>query len=240
VNSDHQSFAPTRWTLIQRAQGETAQARAALAELCETYYDPVLHFLRREGRDGDTARDLTQEFFARILAGSGFGEAHRDQGRFRSYLLGALRHFLADERKHQARLKRGGGVPVESLDASDSDGGGWLQVSDTSSASPEAAFDRQWALTVIARATATLEREFTADGKAGHFDALKGWLVDGDSSMSQAQAAQRLGLSEGAVKVAIHRLRKRLREAVRAEISQTLRDQTLIDQELRHLISALS
>jgi RNA polymerase sigma factor (sigma-70 family) len=235
------NFAPTRWTLILRARGETPAARAALSELCEAYYQPVLSFLRREGREEDPARELTQEFFARVLARGGFDEADPERGRFRSYLLGTLKHFLADQRKHEHRLKRGGGVIAESLDAAGPhDESRSLQVADTSLPAPEAFFDREWALAVMARALAVLEQEFITAGKAPHFDTLKPWLMGEAPSMSQADAARQLGLSEGAVKVGIHRLRKRFRDTVRTEISQTLRDPSLVDEELRHLIASLS
>ncbi len=234
-------FAPTRWTLILRARGETPEARAALGELCEAYYQPVLRFLRREGRDEDPARELTQEFFVRILARGAFEEADPERGRFRSYLLGALKHFLADQRKHEHRLKRGGGATPESLNSTDAvDDSASLQVADTSTPAPEAFFDREWALAIMARALEALQKEFTAAGKADQFDALKPWLMGEAPSMSQADAARHLGLSEGAVKVVIHRLRKRFRDAVRAEIAQTLRDPSLVDEELRHLIEALA
>ncbi len=240
VETESQSFAPTHWTLILRARGETPEARAALSELCEAYYQPVLRFLRREGRDEDAARELTQEFFARILAGPGFDQADPERGRFRSYLLGSLKHFLADQRKHELRLKRGGGVAALSIDAAGAgDEEGSLQIADTSMPSPEAYFDREWALAIMARALNVLEREFATAGKAGQFDALKPWLAGEAPSMSQADVARRLGLSEGAVKVAIHRLRKRFQSAVRAEIAQTLRDPSLVDEELGHLITAL-
>lgn len=235
------SFAPTRWTLIQRARGETPEARVALGELCEAYYQPVLRFLQREGRDEDAARELTQEFFARILGDSGFDQADPERGRFRSYLLGALKHFLADQRKREQRLKRGGGVTAESLDASGSDDDAPApQLADASAASPDAGFDREWALAVMARGLEVLQKEFAAAGKADQFETLKTWLMGEAPSMSQAGAARQLGLSEGAVKVVIHRLRKRFREAVRMEIAQTLRDPLLVDEELRHLIEALS
>jgi RNA polymerase sigma factor (sigma-70 family) len=234
-------FARTRWTLILRARGESPEARAALSELCEAYYQPVLRFLRREGREQDAARELTQEFFARVLAGSGFDAADPERGRFRSYLLGALKHFLVDQRKHEQRLKRGGGVAATSLDAAGPDeDSSPLQIADDSLPAPEAFFDREWALAVIGRAMNVLEREFAAGGKADQFNTLKPWLMGEAPSMSQADAARRLGQSEGAVKVVIHRLRKRFRDAVRAEISQTLRDPSLVDEELRHLIAALS
>lgn len=233
------AFARTRWTLILRARGETPEARAALSELCEAYYQPVLRFLYREGRQEDAARELTQEFFARVLAGSGFDEADPERGRFRSYLLGALKHFLADRRKHEKRLKRGGGVEATSLDAAGpDDDSSPLQIADTTLPSPEAFFDREWALAVIGRAMNVLEQEF--GGKADPFNTLKPWLMGEAPSMSQADAARRLGQSEGAVKVMIHRLRKRFRDAVRAEISQTLHDPSLVNEELRHLIAALT
>jgi RNA polymerase sigma-70 factor (ECF subfamily) len=236
-------FAATRWTLILRARGETPEARAALGELCESYYHPVLRFLRREGRGEDAARELTQEFFARLLASSGFDKADPERGRFRSYLLGALKHFLADQRKHEHRLKRGGVVTAQSLDVGGlGEEAGSLRIADASSPSPEAFFDREWALALMARALALLEKEFTAAGRRNQFDTLKPWLMGEAPSMSQADAARQLGLSEGAVKVGIHRLRKRFRDAVRTEISQTLRDPSLalVDEELRHLIAALS
>jgi len=235
-----ESFAATRWTLILRARGETPEARAALADLCEAYYQPILRFLRREGRDEDSARELAHEFFARMLGGGGFEEADPERGRFRSYLLGALKHFLADQRKREHRLKRGAGVAAQSLDAAEADDGEALRVAEAPSPEPDSFFDREWALAVMARALAVLEKEFAAADKAAQFHALKPWLMGEGPSMSQTEAAKQLGLSEGAVKVVIHRLRKRFRDVVRAEISQTLRDPTLVDEELRHLIAALA
>ena len=200
-DSTASAFAPTRWTLILRARGETPEAQAALGELCEAYYQPVLRFLRREGREEDSARELTQEFFARVLGRGGFDEADPVRGRFRSYLLGALKHFLGDQRKHEHRLKRGGGATPESLDATDAaDDCASLQIADTSTPAPEAFFDCEWALAVMARALEVLQKEFTAAGKADQFDALKPWLIGEAPSMSQANAARQLSLREGAVK----------------------------------------
>ncbi len=233
-------FAPTRWTLVLRARGKTPDARAALGELCEGYYQPVLRFLGRDGRDEDSARELTQEFFARILGDGGFDQADPERGRFRSYLLGALKHFLADQRKHEQRLKRGGGVAPESLDAALEGEREPLQVADDSTPAPEAFFDREWAIAVMARSLEVLRKEFVDGRKVEQFETLKPWLMGESAEMSQPNAARQLGLSEGAVKVVIHRLRKRFRDAVRAEISQTLRDPSLVDEELRHLIEALS
>lgn len=235
-------FAPTRWTLIQRARGETVEARAALGELCEAYYQPVLRFLRCEGRDEEAARELAQEFFARVLAGGGFDEVDPERGKFRSYLLGALKHFLADQRKAEQRLKRGGGVMPESLDTvgGGSDESAGTEVADQATTPRDADFDREWALTVMERALEQLQREFANTGKVEQFNVLKPWLMGEAPSMSQSEAARQLGLSEGAVKVVIHRLRKRFRDAVRTEIAQTLRDPSTVDEELRHLVEALS
>lgn len=238
------AFAPTRWTLILRARGETPEAKAALGELCEAYYAPVERFLRREGRDADTARELTQEFFARVLASDAFALADPERGRFRSYLLGALRHFLADRRKHEARLKRGGGTEPVSLDApavsDDPTSPAPIEVADPAAPAPDGAFDREWALAVMARALEAVQREFSGPEKARQFETIKPWLMGEGPALSQAAAAQALGTTEGAIKVMIHRLRKRFRDAVRQEIAQTLRDPSLVDEELRHLIEALA
>lgn len=235
------SFHDTRWTLVSRSRGSEPEARAALSELCEAYYAPVVSFLRRDGRDEDTARELAHDFFARLLAGGAMENADPQRGRFRSYLLAALKHFAADQREKAVAAKRGGGQKHDSLDASrttDATGAG-LQIADANAAAPDAAFDRQWALTVLARALATLEADMRASGKADHFDILKPWLTTDDRAPPQAQAAARLGISEDAVKVAIHRLRKRFRDAVKAEVAQTVNDPKGVDEELDSLKGAL-
>ena len=234
-------FAATRWTLVVRSRGDSPEARAALSELCDAYYQAVLTFLRRERRDQDDARDLAQDFFARILGGSGFAGADQTRGRFRSYLLGALKHFLIEIRQKTQRQKRGGGITPESLNAAVETSEGEsveLQVADLTSPSPDAAFDREWALELMRRSLAALETEMTAKGKKQQFDLLKPWLA-GDSTSSQGQAALALGMSESAVKVTVHRLRKRFGELVRAEITHTLRDPAQADEELAHLIAVL-
>ena len=234
-------FAPTRWTLVLRARGESVEGQAALSELCEAYYQPVLRFLRREGRDEDAARELAHDFFARVLAGGAFDGADPERGRFRSYLLGALRHFLADRRDHAGRLKRGSGIAPDSLDAPvGTDTSPGFQVADPAATASDASFDREWALTVMDRALCLLQKEFAEAGKVDEFNALKPWLMGDTATSSQADAASRLGLTEGAVKVMIHRLRKRFRAVVRTAISQTLRDPALVDEELRHLIESLA
>jgi RNA polymerase sigma-70 factor (ECF subfamily) len=238
-------FAPTRWTLVQRARGETPAARQALGELCEAYWNPVFRFIRQQGRDDDTARELTQEFFARLLARHGLDHVQTGRGKFRSFLLGAVKHFLADTRDHEFRLKRGGGRRPESLDsATEADTGldtsPGLQVPDPNTLPQDAFFDRQWALAVMERALAALAREFVEAGKSDQFDVLKPWLVGESPTLSQADAARRLGLSEGAAKVAVHRLRKRFRELIRSELAQTLAEPNTIEEELRYLVEVLS
>jgi RNA polymerase sigma-70 factor (ECF subfamily) len=215
--------------------------RAALSELCEAYYHPVLAFLRKEGRAEDDARELAQDFFARVLAGTGFAGADQARGRFRSYLLGALKHFLIEARQKAHRQKRGGGKIPESLNAAFKNADGEtaeFQIADPTIVPPDSAFDREWALEVMRRGLNALETEMSAKGKKQQFDLLKPWLA-GDSSTSQAEAARALRMTESAVKVTVHRLRKRFGELVRAEIAQTLRDPAQADEELSHLIAAL-
>lgn len=234
-------FAPTRWTLVLRAGCGSDQARLALSELCAAYYEPVLAFLRREGRDEDTARELTQEFFSRLLAHPRFGALEPGRVRFRSYLLGAVKHFLAEDRQRQNAAKRGGGRAFVSIEA----GAGLetsaeMQIPDPAGNPPDAVFDRQWATTVVNRAVAALAAEAESESKREQFVVLKPWLVGEAPGLSQAMAAQALHLSEGAVKVAVHRLRRRFREAVKAEIAQTVGEPAHVADELRYLVEVLS
>ncbi len=234
-------FVPTRWTLVLRARGQSPAAQAALGELCETYYVPVHAFIRNARHDDDAARDLTQEFFARLLAGRGLETVQPSRGRFRSFLLGAVKHFLADQRDRAQAAKRGGGQTMVSIEA----GAGAnttteLQIPDPAGPASDTVFDRQWAQTIVERALNTLAGEFAAAGKAEQFDTLKPWLLGEIESMSQADAALRLGLTEGAAKVAIHRLRKRFRELVKGEIAQTVGDAAQVQDELRYLVEVLA
>lgn len=234
-------FAPTRWTLVLRARGESAAAQAALSELCESYYASVLAFIRHWGREQEAARDLTQEFFTRLLANHGLDTVEPGRGRFRSFLLGAVKHFLADQRDRAQAAKRGGGhapVSIEAGDGTHTPTG--LQIPDPAGPAPDAVFDRQWALTIVVRALNTLAGEFAAADKAGQFEALKPWLQGEVDSLSQADAARRLGLTEGAVKVAVHRLRRRFRELVKAEIAHTVGQPDQVQEELRYLVEVLA
>ena len=232
---------PTRWTLVLRARGASPGAQAALSELCGAYYAPVLAFIRHAGRDEDTTRDLTQEFFARLLARHGFDTLEPGHGRFRSYLLGAVKHFLADERQRANAAKRGGGRAPVSIEAGASaDTTTELQIPDPAGTAPDTFFDRQWAVTLVDRTVAALATEAEADGKGQQFNVLKPWLLGEVPSLSQADAARELGLSEGAVKVAVHRLRRRFRDLVKAEIAQTVGDPAQVAEELRYLVEVLA
>ena len=233
------AFVTTRWTQVVNSRGDSPGARQALSDLCAAYYAPVVAFLRREDRDEDTARELAHEFFARVLERPAFKEADPQRGRFRSYLLGALKHFLANRRVHELREKRGAGAIHEPLpqetDTSLSPG-----VADPTSPSPDAVFDREWALSVLERAFAVLTSESKQAGALRQFETLKPWLTGDGVGRPQAEVARELGLNEGALRVAIHRLRRRFREVVKAEIAQTVSEPADVADELRHLIAALS
>lgn len=233
------AFVTTRWTRVLEARGTSVEAKAALSDLCDAYYSPVLAFIRREVRDEDSARELTQEFFARLLVQHGLDSVDPARGRFRSFLLGAVKHFLSNQRAKSSAAKRGGGVIHETLDqATDTSPG--LEVADPNAQFNDTFFDRQWALALMERALVALKGEFNEAAKAGHFQVLKPWLVGDNESLSQAEAASLLGMSEGALKVAIHRLRKRFRELIRSEILQTVGTTEQVDQELRYLVEVLA
>ncbi|WP_395738897.1 RNA polymerase sigma factor [Prosthecobacter sp.] len=232
-------FHDTRWTLVSRSRGDDAQARAALSELCAAYYAPVVAFLRRDGRAEDVARELAHDFFAKLLVGGFIDGADPMRGKFRSYLLMALKRFAADQRVRDHALKRGGGQVHAEIHAADDVTSAGLQIADASVEAPDAAFDRQWALTLLARALERLECDMREDGKSGHFDVLKSWLTAEADATPQSDAAAKLGMSVEAVKVAIHRLRKRFREAVKEEIAQTVGEAGDVREELDALMGAL-
>jgi RNA polymerase sigma-70 factor (ECF subfamily) len=234
-----EDFAATRWTLVQAACGDDARAQEALAELCAAYYAPVVAFLRRDGRSEDDARELAHGFFARVLEGGRFDAADRSRGKFRSYVLGALKHHLQDERRKQGAARRGGGVEHVALEAPTDTSAGF-EVADPRDGAFDREFDRQWAHGVLERALSWLEAEFARVGKRAQFEALRPWLGGEAAGESQAELAGRLGMSAGAVKVAIHRLRQRFRELVKEEIAQTVGGgEAEVKEELNHLLSAV-
>ena len=189
------AFVTTHWTRVLEAQGDSSEARAALSDLCAAYYAPVFAFVRRNSRDENAARDLTQEFFARLLAGSAL-RPNPDRGRFRSYLLAAVKNFLCDMRDRERAAKRGGGEQPVPLETDTSPG---MRVADESVLSPDREFDRKWAFTILDRALTALAGEQGDSGQAGQFEVLKPWLTGDSEGFSQAMAAGRLGCSESAV-----------------------------------------
>ena len=237
---DPRQFATTHWSLVLSAKPDEAdqtRAREALEKLCRAYWYPLYAFVRSRGYSAVDAQDLTQAFFTRILEAGGFPSADREKGRFRSYLLGAMKHFLTNE-WHRARTqKRGGRVRFIEWDALDPEprykGGASKSLDD-----PEHLFDREWALETVAAALHSLRKEMTAAGRSEQFDALKGCLT-GEDDPPRAEIAAQLGMSDGAVKVAIHRLRRRYRELLRAAIAETVGSEEELDDELRYLVEVL-
>lgn len=221
----------TRWSLVQAAKGDTPQARAALSDLCAIYYAPVHGFVRRWVADSEEAKDLTQGFFARLLAGQGLLGAEEMRGRFRSYLFGAVKHFIAEHRRNDSALKRGG--QATALPA------GALDLIDEHAPAPDAEFDRAWACAVLDRVLSLLGDEMEKTGKAHVFNHLKPWLAGSAGHGDTAAAAATLGVSETAVRVLVSRLRQRMRHLLRDELAKTLSDGVDVDAEMRFLADAL-
>ncbi len=226
MSPDHRE---TRWSLVARAQGDTDAARLALSELCDLYYAPVLGYIR-SWAGPDEARDLTHAFFERVLAGESLKGARRERGRFRSYLLGAVKHFLCETRAKERRLKRGSGREALEFDPG--------VHGDRTTLPPDAEFDRAWTCALLDRALSSLGREMDQAGKGPLFEALRPWLVGAAAHGDQFAAASRLGVGETALRVQVHRLRRRFRELIEAEVAQTLEEGADPAEELRHLLAA--
>ena len=233
------SFASTHWTLILEAARaeDPAGAQAALADLCRIYWPPLYAHLRRKGYSADDAQDLTQGFFARLLRLDSIATARRERGRFRAFLLGSLNHYLADARDHAHAARRDERLetPLDAVAAE-----GWCQRGLVDPAvSPDAAFDRQWALALLDQVAARLKSDYVSAGQAKLFEALGFCLTGARSELPYANLAAQLGMTEAAVRVAVHRLRKRYRQLLRDEIAHTVADPAEIEEELRHLRQAL-
>lgn len=216
--------------------GDSTQARRALEHLCATYWYPLYAFVRREGHGADDAQDLTQEFFARLLEKNWLDAVDRERGKFRSFLLAAMRHFLANEWDRARRLKRGGGQVILSLDAESAESRYALEPADPATA--DRIFERRWALTLLEQVLNRLRKEFAGAGRGKLFDELKSALTG--EKVPYAEIAARLNLNEGAVRVAVHRLRLRYRDLVRAEIAETVATEDEVDAEVQHLFAALA
>jgi RNA polymerase sigma-70 factor (ECF subfamily) len=232
-------FATTHWTVVLAAgQERTPQAARALEELCRSYWFPLYAYIRRRGHTKEDAEDLTQMFFARLLERNPFAHLDSAKGKFRAFLLASLKHFLANERDKSRTQKRGGGQPILSLDWQTADA--QFQVANQRDPSPDQAYDREWALALLDRVIGRLQRECAADNKAALFEHLKRFLTPGQAEFAQRDAAAALGMEEGAVRVAIHRLRKRYRQLLHDEIASTLADPGMVEEEIRALFGAFT
>lgn len=231
-------FATTRWSVVLAAgQSDSARSADALNRLCRAYWPPIYAYVRRAGYRVEDARDLTQDFFARLLAQRSLVAADPEKGRFRSFLLGALKHFLADARDRASAQKRGGGKSFISLDAEVGESSySWEAVDDQT---PEHLFERRWALTVMARAMQQLEEECRLAGKVVLFASLKGFLSEGAARKTYPDAAAELGLTEANVRMIVTRLRRRYGQIIRREVAQTVGSEDEADDELRHLLKVL-
>jgi RNA polymerase sigma-70 factor (ECF subfamily) len=217
---------------------DTTHAREALSTLCQTYWYPLYAYVRRRGYSPPDAEDLTQEFFARFLQHHWVGAADREKGRFRTFLLSAMTHFLSDEWDKARAQKRGGGVPLLPLQFEAAETRFGRETADT--ATPELHFERRWAVTLLEQVLNLLEKEYEAEGKAELFAALNPCLVGERTTQPYGELAKALGLSESAVKSAVHRLRQRYRELLRREIAHTVVGAEEVDAELRHLVVVLA
>jgi DNA-directed RNA polymerase specialized sigma24 family protein len=232
------SFETTRWSLVLAAgSDDSSAARAALATLCETYWYPLYAYVRRHGTNADDARDLTQGFLTSLLERRDFEHLRQERGRFRAFLLASLKHFLSNEAARRRTQKRGGGITLLPLSFDEAEGR--YRVEPEESATPETLYERRWALTVIERVLGQLRREWEATGRGPEFDELKSCLLGQNPSGGYAALADRLQTTEGALKTAVHRLRRRFQVELRKDIAETVSDPADIDDEIRYLVRAL-
>jgi RNA polymerase sigma-70 factor (ECF subfamily) len=232
-------FASTHWSVVLKAgRANDSQARDALTELCRVYWRPLHAFVRRRGHSAADAQDLTQEFFCRLLRPHYLAHVDPARGRFRSFLLGAVKHFLANERDKVKTQKRGGGLPLIPLDTAllEAESGGEL----ANQLTPEEVYDRRWATTLLNQVLQRLEAENRASGKGRLFALLRDYLTLEENHRPYAETAKALGTTEGAVKVGVHRLRQRYRAILREEVGATLADPRQVDEELRDLFAAFN
>ena len=231
----YSGFATTLWTVVITAgQGESSQAQAALEKLCRIYWQPLKSHVLREGYSVHDAEDLTQGFMAHLLEENALATVDRKKGRFRSFLLASLKHFLVDHRRRKNAAKRGGGQETLSLDQTVSAGEGPAAIQAIDPDTPDRAFDRDWALTVLARALGRLENEYTLNGNAQLFELLHS-RISGESKVSYRKIATRVGKTEDAVKMDATRMRRRYQRIIREEVAHTVSDETEVEAELKEL-----
>jgi RNA polymerase sigma-70 factor (ECF subfamily) len=232
-------FPTTHWSAVLSAgAGAEPNAQAALERLCRAYWYPLYAYVRRQGRSVEEAQDLTQEFFARLLQKEYLRHPDPARGRFRTFLLTALKRFLVNDWEKGRAARRGDGQPVISWDQHETETRFLAEPADQST--PEKAFEKRWAVTLLEQVLEQLREEFTASGKAERFERLKVLLWGEKGSPPYAEVAAELGLTEGALKVVVHRLRRRYRELLRAEVAHTVARPEEVDEELRHLIAVIS
>jgi RNA polymerase sigma-70 factor (ECF subfamily) len=227
-------FTTTHWSVVQAAP----ESACALETLCCTYWYPLYAYIRRRGHNPEEAEDLTQAFFARLLAGKDLSGVDRAKGKFRSFLLAVLNHFLANEWDRATAAKRGGNQVLLSLD--DENAEERYRMEPTVEVTPEKLFERSWARTLLAHALTRLRAEYAADGKAQQFEQIKCFLTEETGEGGYASVVAQLRTSTGAVAVAVHRMRRRYRELVRQEIALTVTTHGELEDEIRHLLAALS
>jgi RNA polymerase sigma-70 factor (ECF subfamily) len=231
------AFATTRWSVVLAARGKgDSGARAAMAELCAAYWMPLYGYVRRQGHSPEDAADLTQAYFSRFLEKDYLGAVSPEAGRFRSFLLASLRHFLANEWDRSSARKRAGDLTALSLDFAAAEAR--LDLEPRDERTPESDYERRWALALIERAARRLRAEADGGRALELHDRLRGFLTDGET-LAYREVAAELGMTEGAVKTAVYRLRRRLGQLLREEVGQTVVDPSEVDDELRHLLRAL-
>ena len=223
--------------VLSAGGSDNTVARDSLAKLCQTYWYPLYAYVRRRNFSPPDAEDLTQEFFARFLEQHWVNDADREKGRFRTFLLSAMNHFLANEWDKARAQKRGGGVPLLSLQLDAAETRYVREPADD--VTPEQQYERRWAMTLLEAVLKRLQAEYEQEGKAGLFGALNPCLVGDRTAQPYEELAGKLGLTEGAVKSAVHRLRQRYRQLLRDEIAQTVAGPAEVDEELRHLVAVL-
>lgn len=232
-------FATTHWSVVLAAGDPTLpQAAEALEKLCRAYWYPLYVYVRRRGHSVEDAQDLTQTFFARFMEKGSFGLADLARGRFRTFLLHALEHFLVNEWKRAHRIKRGGETTCLSLDATDAEQR--YAHEPATALTPERAYEKRWAMTLLEQVLAALQQEYTEAGNARVFEELAELLWGKDASTSYALIGERLGMTEGAARGAMHRLRERYRARLRAEVAHTVANPAEVDEELHYLITVVS
>ena len=231
-------FETTHWSVVLKARSpDEAESRDALSTLCQAYWSPVFSYIRRRGHDPDTARDLTQGFFAALLARQGIAEARRERGRFRSFLLGSVKNFLSDESDYRNRQKRGGGQTLISIDSDTLDAVLAAEALATH-VTPETLFEQRWAFALLENVLLDLEREMEGAGHAERFRKLSAYIV-GDADPPYADLALDLGLTESGTRVALHRMRVRFGAKLREHVAQTLDDPDKTEDELRYLMGLM-